>query len=77
MTRAKTVTLLFMRLMNDFRLWATAALLILSVSASAQKYHNGVVDKSIAVIGNEMIMISDLEEEIQMMRAIDLSTTPL
>lgn len=69
MTRAKTVTLLFMRLMNDFRLWATAALLILSVSASAQKYHNGVVDKSIAVIGNEMIMISDLEEEIQMMRA--------
>lgn len=45
------------------------ALLVTAFSASAQKYPNGLVDKSIAVVGNEMIMISDLEEEVQMMRA--------
>lgn len=44
------------------------ALLLATVPASAQKY-NGVVDKSIAVVGNEMIMLSQLEEEVQMMRA--------
>lgn len=48
----------------------TAALLSLAaVSASAQKYPNGIIDKSIAVVGNEMIMLSQLEEEVQMMRA--------
>ena len=40
-----------------------------AVSASAQKYPNGIIDKSIAVVGNEMIMLSQLEEEVQMMRA--------
>ena len=43
--------------------------MMIAVSAFAQKYSGGVVDKTIAVIGNEMIMISDLEEEVQMMRA--------
>ena len=38
-------------------------------SASAQRYTDGVIDKTIAVIGNEMITISQLEEEVQMMRA--------
>lgn len=37
--------------------------------ASAQKYPNGIIDKTIAVVGNEMIMISQLEEEVQMMKA--------
>ena len=41
----------------------------IAVSASAQKYSNGLIDKTIAVVGNEMIMLSDLEEEVQMMRA--------
>ena len=41
----------------------------IAFSASAQKYSNGLVDKTIAVVGNEMIMLSDLEEEVQMMRA--------
>ena len=41
----------------------------MAVSASAQKYPGGVVDKTIAVIGNEMIMISDIEEEVQLMKA--------
>jgi len=39
-----------------------------SVTASAQKYQGGIVDKTIAVVGNEVIMISDVESEIQMMR---------
>lgn len=34
----------------------------------AQKY-NGIVDKSVAVVGNEMITLSDVEAQVQMMRA--------
>ena len=41
----------------------------MSFSVSAQKYSKGLVDKTVAVIGNEMIRLSDIEEEIQMMRA--------
>ena len=41
----------------------------MAVSAYAQKYSDGLIDKTIAVVGNEVIMISDLEEEVQMMRA--------
>ena len=41
----------------------------MAVSASAQKYSNGLIDKTIAVVGNEMIMLSDLEDEVAMMRA--------
>ena len=48
---------------------AAAFLSLAAVSASAQKYPNGIIDKSIAVVGNEMIMLSQLEEEVQMMRA--------
>jgi len=47
---------------------ALASVICLSTVAQAQKY-KGVVDKTIAVIGNEMITISDLEEEVRMMRA--------
>ncbi len=38
-------------------------------SAFAQKYENGLIDKVVALIGNEMIMLSQLEGEIQMMEA--------
>ena len=38
--------------------------IVITLSASAQKYSNGLVDKTIAVGGNEMIMLSDLEEEV-------------
>ena len=69
MPRAKTETLQFMVHRQNIRIIALFALLFISVAASAQKYPKGIVDKSIAVIGNEMIMISDLEEEVQMMRA--------
>lgn len=43
--------------------------MMVATVASAQKYPGGVVDKSIAVVGNEMIMISQLEQEVRMMRA--------
>ena len=35
--------------------------------ASAQKY-NGVIDKSVAVVGNELILLSDIESEVQVLR---------
>ena len=45
-------------------------LLLLSAALPlrAQKYPDGLVDKSVAVIGNDMIMLSQLESEVQMMR---------
>ena len=58
-----------MRIRQNFRLCAVLVFLLSGISASAQKYPGGIVDKSVAVIGNEMITISDLEEEVQMMRA--------
>ncbi len=44
------------------------------VLAGAQRYENGLIDKSIAVVGNELIMLSDLENEVMMMRAQGLSS---
>lgn len=47
-----------------------AALLLFPCSfAFAQRYENGLIDKTIALIGNEMIMLSQLESEIKMMEA--------
>ena len=69
MTRAKTVILLFMVHRLNFRLFTILAFLAVAVSASAQKYSGGIVDKTIAVIGNETILISDIEEEVQLMKA--------
>lgn len=48
------------------RLMMVAAFCVaFSSVASAQRYKGGVVDKTIAVVGNEVIMISDLEEEVK------------
>ena len=57
--------------MNNHRMKLVAVLLFVltAAGASAQRYSDGVIDKTIAVIGNEMITISQLEEEVQMMRA--------
>ena len=48
---------------------AIAVLVAVPFVASAQKYQGGIVDKTIAVIGNEVITISQLEEEVQMINA--------
>ena len=53
---------------------AVAAFAVISSIASAQKYPDGIVDKTIAVVGNEMICISDLEEEVQMMQAYGMGS---
>ena len=47
----------------------TAAALLLSLTLSAQKYQNGLVDKTVATVGGETILLSDLEAEVQQMRA--------
>ena len=51
-----------------------AVLLTTSVEAGAQKYKNGLVDKSVAVVGNELITLSNIEQEVQMMRAQGMSS---
>ena len=57
--------------MNSLRILriaaAAAASMLLSVAASAQKYQNGLIDKTVAVVGNEVIMLSDIEEEVKNM----------
>jgi len=39
----------------------------------AQNYGNGLIDKSVAIVGNEVVMISNIEQEAQMMRARGIS----
>ena len=51
------------------KLIGAVSLFAVAVSASAQKYSNGLIDKTVAIVGNEVIMLSDLESEVQMMRA--------
>ena len=50
-----------------FAIMAAAA--AMQFGAYAQKYPDGIIDKTVAVVGNEMISISQLEEEVQVMRA--------
>jgi len=58
-----------MKILPIKRVAVAVASLVMTIAASAQKYPNGIVDKTIAVVGNEVIMISDLEDEVAMMRA--------
>ena len=53
---------------------AVAAFAVISTLVSAQKYPNGIIDKTIAVVGNEKITIAELEEEIQMMQAYGMGS---
>ena len=46
-----------------------AALLLALVPGRAQQYQDGLIDKTIALVGGEMISLSELEQEIQIMRA--------
>ena len=51
------------------RLIVFAAALFLTTGLSAQKYSGGLVDKTVAVVGNEVILVSDIESEVQQMQA--------
>ena len=53
---------------NTLKTLAVGAMLCLCTLASAQKY-KGVVDKTVAVVGGEMISLSDIEAEVQLMRS--------
>lgn len=55
--------------MRRIYLFLCAAALLLPAVLHAQKYQDGVIDKSVAVVGEEMIKISTLEDEVKMMRA--------
>ncbi|MBE6252298.1 MAG: hypothetical protein E7109_02105 [Bacteroidales bacterium] len=50
-----------------------AALLVACLPLNAQKY-KGVVDKTIAVVGGETILLSDVEAEVQQQRAVGSSS---
>lgn len=41
----------------------------IGTSLSAQRYTDGLIDKTIAIVGNEFILLSQLESEVQMMMA--------
>ena len=56
------------------RILTAVAAFAFALSASAQIYPNGLVDKTVAIIGGEAITIADLEGEISMMRAQGLSS---
>lgn len=56
------------------RILTLALAVVLPFCALAQKYSNGLIDKSIAVVGNEVITISDLEQEVQTMRASGMAS---
>ena len=60
--------------MKYIKIALAVAAAVLSYTASAQKYTGGLIDKSIAVVGNEMIMLSDIEQEVQMRRAQGLAS---
>lgn len=47
----------------------SVATLISSFALSAQQYNDGLIEKTIALIGNDAVMLSDIESEVQMMRA--------
>ena len=55
---------------NKFLKTALAAsLLALAVLPAAAQRYRGIVDKSVAIVGNEMISLSDIEAQVQAMRA--------
>ena len=58
---------------NIFRSLAAVSLALLSTAAFAQKYV-GVVDRSVAVVGNELITLSDIESEVQVLKSQGYST---
>ena len=55
--------------MKTPRVIVLTAALLACTALSAQKYEGGLIDKTVAVVGNEVILISDIENEVQQMRA--------
>ena len=53
----------------NLRLLTLAVLSAAALPLSAQRYKGGVIDKTVAIVGGEVIMISDIEGQVQQMRA--------
>lgn len=53
---------------KTFKVLSITFFLILSSSLFGQKYQNGLIDKTVAVVGNEMILVSQIEQEVQMLQ---------
>ena len=53
---------------NRLKTAAASVLLCVCAAASAQRYQ-GIVDKSVAIVGGEMISLSDIEMQVQARRA--------
>lgn len=61
--------------MRNFLKTAIAVLLAgVPALAFGQRYPDGIIDKTIAVVGNEVITIGQLEEEVQVMQAQGYAT---
>ena len=56
---------------NRFLTSIAAALLLAAPCAKlgAQVYQGGLIDKSVAIVGNDIVLLSDIEEEVRMMQA--------
>jgi peptidyl-prolyl cis-trans isomerase SurA len=48
---------------------AALALSFIPFAAEAQKYNQGLIDKTVAIVGDDVIMLSDIEGEVQVMQA--------
>ena len=60
-------------MMNDMKkIISLSLLLLVLLPARAQRY-DGIVEKSVALIGNDIVMLSDIESEAQMQRARGLT----
>ena len=53
---------------------AAAALSCCCTAAFAQRYEGGLIDKTVAIVGNEMVSLADIEAQVQMMRAQGMSS---
>ena len=58
----------------NLRLITLAALTAAALPLGAQKYKGGVIDKTVATVGGEVIMISDIEGQVQQMKAQGISS---
>ena len=53
---------------NILRITAVLAAVMTVLPVSAQTYPKGLIDKTVAIVGNEVITIGELEEQLRMMR---------
>ena len=51
------------------RIFTLAAALTACLSLGAQKYSGGLIDKTVATVGGEVILLSDIEAEVKQLRA--------